>query len=155
MTNVTPNSLDITPQSNTQQPLSPFPKSIGTVSQEELPDTEMIIDGTLPDDLSGHVFILAPVGHVDSKRNGTLVYPSKDGTPLPNGNGMIYRLDFDKAGTVGLKSKIAKTPCYYADEATKPGTEADEYKFRNFGLARLSPWLGLRSVANTKMNVCS
>ena len=151
MTNVTPNSLGITPQSNTQQPLSPFPKSILTVSQEELPDTEMIIDGTLPDDLSGHVFILAPVGHVDSKRNGSVVYPSKDGTPLPNGNGMIYRLDFDKAGTVRLKSKIAKTPCYYADEATKAGTEADEYGFRNFGLARLSPWLGLRSVANTAL----
>ncbi|MBW4596715.1 MAG: carotenoid oxygenase family protein [Brasilonema angustatum HA4187-MV1] len=128
-----------------------IPKSILSVRQEELSDTQMIVDGTLPDDLSGHVFILAPVGHVNSKRDGNLVFPSKDGTPLPNGNGMIYRLDFDKAGTVGLKSKIAKTPCYYADEATISGSEYQEYRFRNFGLARLSPSLGVRSVANTAL----
>ncbi|MBW4630853.1 MAG: carotenoid oxygenase family protein [Iphinoe sp. HA4291-MV1] len=128
-----------------------IPKSILTVRQEELSNTQMIVDGTLPDDLSGHVFILAPVGHVDSERDDTLVYPSRNGTPLFNGNGMIYRLDFDKAGTVGLQCKIAKTPCYYADEATKPGTKDQEYGFRNFGLARLSISLGVRSVANTAL----
>lgn len=125
--------------------------SILTVRQEELSDTQMIVDGTIPNDLSGHIFLLAPVGHVDSKRDGALVFPSKDGTPLFNGNGMIYRLDFDKPGTVGLKSKIAKTPCYYADDATKPGSEYQEYGFRNFGLARLSISLGVRSVANTAL----
>ncbi|NMG09450.1 carotenoid oxygenase family protein [Brasilonema sp. UFV-L1] len=129
-----------------------IPNSILTVRQEELSDTQMIVDGKLPDDLSGHIFLLAPIGHVDSKRDGALVFPSKDGTPLFNGNGMIYRLDFDKkAGKVGLKSKIAKTPCYYADEATKPGSQYQEYGFRNFGLARLSPSLGVRSVANTAL----
>ncbi|WP_414587175.1 carotenoid oxygenase family protein [Scytonema sp. PCC 10023] len=154
MSNAIPNLLDIKLQSNTQQPSSSrFPESILTVSQQELSKTQMIVDGVLPDDLSGHVFIMAPVGHVDSERipDTSIVHPSKDGTPLFNGNGMIYRLDFDKARQVGLKSKIAKTPCYYADEATQSGTKYQEYGFRNFGLARLSPWLGVRNVVNTAL----
>jgi carotenoid cleavage dioxygenase-like enzyme len=102
--------------------------------------------------LAGHVFILAPVGHVDSARNDDLhVFPSQDGTPLFNGNGMIYRLDFQQSGKVELKAKLAKTPCYYADDATKPGTQYAKYRFRNYGLARLSPWLGVRDVANTAL----
>jgi carotenoid cleavage dioxygenase-like enzyme len=130
-----------------------FPESVLTVTQQELSETEMsIVEGTLPDDLSGHVFMLAPVGHLDSPRdkvNANVLRPSDDGTPMFNGNAMIYRFDFDKPFKVGLKSKIARTPCYYADEATKKGSKYQEYGFHNFGVARLSPSLGVRSVANT------
>ncbi|MBO3461717.1 carotenoid oxygenase family protein [Aetokthonos hydrillicola Thurmond2011] len=131
---------------------SPFPNSVLNVSQQELPETLMnVVKGTLPHDLSGHVFMLAPVGHIDSPRDkDPVVQPSGDGTPMFNGNAMIYRFDFNKPSEVWLKSKIAKTPCYYADEATKKsGSDYQDYGFHNFGVARLSPWLGVRSVANT------
>ena len=150
MSNTTAKFIDLTSQSNSEQTSSSlFPESVLSVSQQELSETQMIVHGELPPDLSGHVFILAPVGHVDSQHKDTLVYPSQDGTPFFNGNAMIYRLDFDKALQVGLKSKIAKTPCYYADEATFFKPEYQEYGFHNFGVARISPWLGVRSVANT------
>ncbi|MBR8831878.1 MAG: hypothetical protein N5P05_002139 [Chroococcopsis gigantea SAG 12.99] len=129
-----------------------FPAAIKTVKQDEIDDSQMtVIEGNLPHDLIGHVFLLAPVGHVDSYRVGDMVYPAHYGTPLYNGNGLICRLDFDSPGKVGIRTRIAKTPCYYADLATKTGTKHAEYGFSNFGLARLSTWLGVRTVANTNL----
>jgi carotenoid cleavage dioxygenase-like enzyme len=130
-----------------------FPEAILTVSQEEIEISQMTIEGTLPEDICGHAFILAPAGHVDSPQiTGTsIVTPSKNGTPFFNGDGSIYRLDFDRPGQVFLKTKIAKTPCYYADAASKPGSKYAEYGFGDLGLARLSPWLGVRDEANTNL----
>jgi carotenoid cleavage dioxygenase-like enzyme len=64
-----------------------------TASRDELDDIQLEIEGNLPEDLQGHVFIVAPVGTVES---GGL--PFKDGDSLLNGDGMIYRLDFDRPG---------------------------------------------------------
>ncbi|MBW4503038.1 MAG: carotenoid oxygenase family protein [Scytonema hyalinum WJT4-NPBG1] len=87
----------------------------------------------LPEDLHGYTFICAPL----SPGDGTQVY---------NGDGMIYRLGFE-AGKAKIKTRIAKTPCYYADQATKNGSLL--YKFHNGGVARTSIILGSRNQLNT------
>lgn len=120
------------------------PESIMRASQDELDNLKLEIEGDLPKDLQGHVFIVAPVGSVNS---GGLPYP--DGDSLLNGDGMIYRLDFDRQGEVSLKTRLIKSPCYYADLATQPGSQYEKYQFRNHGIARLSFSLGLRNQLNT------
>ncbi|MGA7955164.1 MAG: carotenoid oxygenase family protein [Gloeobacterales cyanobacterium] len=97
--------------------------------------------GIIPSDLQGHVFLISPVGFANT--------PYGDGTPLFNGDSMVYRLDFDKPGKISLKSRIAKTPCYFADEATQTDERFKEYQFKNFGLGRFSLLLGLRNQVNT------
>ncbi|MHC4832122.1 MAG: carotenoid oxygenase family protein, partial [Planctomycetota bacterium] len=86
-----------------------------------------------PADLSGHAFTIAPVPHGD----GTYVF---------NGDGLVYRLDFG-AAQVGLRSRVMRTPCYYADQATL-GT-SDGFRNQGGGPARLSSKLGVRNQVNT------
>ncbi|MEP0880313.1 carotenoid oxygenase family protein [Trichocoleus sp. ST-U3] len=122
----------------------PVPESIMTANRYELSNIKMQIHGELPDDLQGHVFIVAPVGSVNSGDA-----PDADGTSLLAGDGMIYRLDFDRQGEVGLKTRLVKPPCYYADKATRPGSEYVKYQFRNHGISRFSLSLGFRNELNT------
>ncbi|GAA6619637.1 carotenoid oxygenase family protein [Scytonema sp. NUACC26] len=96
----------------------------------EQPHSEKI---QLPQDLYGYAFICAPL----SPGDGTQVY---------NGDGMIYRLGFE-AGLANIKTRIAKTPCYYADQATK--NDSLLYKFHDGGVARTSLVLGSRNQLNT------
>lgn len=96
-----------------QQVAPKFPRAILSVSREEFygqdcdrePLELTIKDGKtgeetqLPDDLQGHLFIIAPAGSVDSpqisKSQLETVTPSKNGwIPVLNGDGMVYRLDF-------------------------------------------------------------
>jgi hypothetical protein len=121
----------------------PVPASIMRASQQELNDLKLNIEGTLPDDLYGHVFIVAPVGSVDS---GGLPYP--DGDSLLNGDGMVYRLDFDRPNEVHVTTRIVKPPDYYADLATQKAPYTN-YRFRNHGIARISFQLGIRNQLNT------
>lgn len=111
----------------------PFPRSILSVSRAEFglkednpnaqyPPLELIVKaGKLPAGITGHVFIVGTVGSYNStyRPNTNIVYPSSDGfTPMYNGDGMIYRLDFDCPFKVKLTTRIVKAPCYYADIAT-------------------------------------
>jgi hypothetical protein len=124
---------------------STFPKAIFSASREEFygqdarhQPLKLTVkkglteeEANLPDDLQGHVFIVAPVGSPDSKKlDGEIVEPCADGlTSLFNGDGMIYRLDFhqtqtdpdsdiiQQTGNAWLASRIAKTPDYYLDAA--------------------------------------
>ncbi len=123
------------------------PQAVMVASRCELTELELnIIEGKLPEDLQGHVFIVAPAGSVDS---GGLPYP--DGTPIFNGDGMVYRIDFNAHAQQQAKitTRMAKTPCYYADEATKPGGKYEKYRFQNHGLTRFSMALGVRNQLNT------
>jgi Retinal pigment epithelial membrane protein len=152
----------------------PFPRSVLSVSREEFghqadnPDATApplllrVKAGQIPPDLQGFVFIVGPVGSVDSldadgKPDGSVVIPAQDGTTLLyNGDGMIYRLDFScpEAG-VQLTSRLVKPPCYYADAATYhcPAYQGSEHspdlRFRNYGITRLSGALGIRNQLNT------
>jgi hypothetical protein len=143
-----------------------FPRSVLSVSREEFGDLEnnplakhpplnlKIKAGELPADIQGHVFIVGPVGSVDSptsqKDPDNSVIPSADGTTLLyNGDGMIYRIDFNNIQSgVSLSTKIIKTPCYYADAATNKLTKYQDLKFHNSGITRIGH-LGARNQLNT------
>ncbi len=121
------------------------PESIMTATRNELSNLELnTVWGELPRDLQGHIFVVAPVGAIES---GGLPY--KDGTPILNGDGMIYRFDFNEPGKVRVNAKIVKPPCYYADLATQTQKPYQKYKFGNHGLGRFSICLGLRNELNT------
>lgn len=147
---------------------STFPRSILSVCRDEfgnkednpdakdLPLKMNVKEGKLPLDLQGHVFIVAPVGSIDSPDaqghpTNSTVYPSEDGTtPLYNGDGMIYRLDFDnlQAGAF-LVARQVKPPCYYADAAADKCEKYQDLKFKNYGITRISGQLGVRNQLNT------
>ncbi|HEY9691616.1 MAG TPA: carotenoid oxygenase family protein [Oculatellaceae cyanobacterium] len=120
------------------------PRSITTSTRQELTDIKLEIDGILPDDIQGHVFIIEPNGSVDS---GGLPYP--DGNSILCGDGMIYRLDFNQKSEVTLKSKLVKPPDFYADLATQSGTKYNKYRFQSYGITRFSFSLGCRNQLNT------
>jgi hypothetical protein len=119
----------------------------------------VVVSGALPADLLGHMFVVAPAGTSD--------HPFGSGTPLLNGTGKVYRFDFNKradqlaVGKAFLSGKLTKTPCYYADQITLEAADHDEgdslltqlqeeiFRFRDFGLARVSPRLGLYNQINT------
>lgn len=145
----------------TEKSSSPnFPRSILSVSREEFDRLPLTVkiglsdrEVELPPDLQGHVFIIAPVGSVDSKSIGHhtfVVLPCSDGwTPVFNGDGMIYRLDFEE-GKANLTTRIVRTPCYYADLATSKSEKYKDFKFQNAGMGRFSPNnLGVRNQLNT------
>ena len=91
-----------------------------------------VISGKLPSDITGHVFVVAAI-------------PWGDGTMIFNGNGIMYRLDLGVEGGARLLSKIARSPCYFADRAT----EGDRIGFSNVGVTRISGALGVRNELNT------
>ena len=144
--------------SNSKNNNSRFPKSVFYTSRQEFTDSPLqleVVSGKLPPDIYGHLFLVAPVGLADDKyedKEKKLINPTQDGTPLFNGDGMVYRLDFDEAnlGKVKLSSSIAKTPCFYTDEILeKPDQNTNFKDFINLGLARLSLDLGFRNQVNT------
>lgn len=121
------------------------PKSIMSASQTEHTDLNLnIIEGQLPENIQGHVFIVAPVGTVDSRG-----LPFANGDSLLNGDGMIYRLDFHRQGEAKVTTRLVKPPDYYADQATQPGSQYEKYRFRNHGITRFSSTLGFRDELNT------
>ncbi len=155
------------PNRNQQSSQSRFPQAILAVSREEFYDRPLqltVRDGktgeetTLPKDLHGHFFIIGPAGSVKSSTvegddTGRVVWTTKDGwTPLYNGDGMIYRLSFADGGA-SLKTRLVKTPCYYADEGTaKPENQErfGEFAFQDLGITRISlNKLGIRNQLNT------
>jgi carotenoid cleavage dioxygenase-like enzyme len=126
-----------------------FPEACMSVSRQELVGLELRAhEGEIPQDLYGHVFIMGPVGTVGSQAED-LFYPGGTGASLYNGDGMVYRIDFDQKSQVSVKSKIVKTPCYYADLETTPGSKYANLSFFNLGMGRLSGVLGFRTAVNT------
>ncbi len=144
-----------------------FPTSVMTVSRAEFGDPNrqaqgprlplQIKYGSLPADLQGHVFVIGPAGSVNSPRtpDGAAI-PSKDGTTLLyNGDGMVYRFDFDQP-EVGafMACRLVRPPCYYADVATHAlpqfhgSSSTRDLRFESIGVARLGK-LGIRNQLNT------
>ena len=156
----------ISDRSTKKQTGTSFPQAILSVSREELDDVKLTVkqglteeETSLPDDLLGHFFMIAPAGTLDSPAiaDTQTVRPSADGwTPLFNGDGMVYRFDF-AVGKAKLTNKLMKTPCYYADLATHQQPDLQKLKFRNLGFGRVSVgtanisgvMLGFRNEINT------
>ncbi|HEY9769149.1 MAG TPA: hypothetical protein V6C71_11745 [Coleofasciculaceae cyanobacterium] len=113
-------------QSSPELTPSRFPQTIVAVSRQELiePVKLTIRDSAgntaiLPNDLPGHFLVIRPSGSPDSLVTGSarVVWVSKDGwTPLYNGDGLVYRVSFEK-GNASLKTRFVKPPCYYVDRA--------------------------------------
>lgn len=146
------------------------PRSIMDASREEFlePQELQFVDGygpeNLPDGLHGHVFIVAPVGNFEVDENGEPILrdiyrkinernqKDNSGNTFMNGDGMIYRLDFNEKDQVKWKQKIANPPDYIVDKGIQQDEDleyGDLLKFRNLGLTRFSPLLGLRNQLNT------
>lgn len=153
-----------------------FPASVLSVSRDEFgyrednphaqypPLTLKEKDGKpLPTDLQGHAFIIGATGSINSHRpdvTSNTVLPSYDGTtPLYNGDGMVYRIDFDQVSEgAKLSARKIKAPCYYADIATNhckkyQGSQGEskstDLRFKNLGITRVSGPLGTRNQLNT------
>ncbi len=104
---------------------------------------------TLPDDLIGSLFIVAPVGSLDSPKvdKSQTVLPTKSGwMHLLNGDGMVYRVDFSP-NEVKFSSRFMETVSCHADRITQKSNSV--LKFLDFGLARISFYLGNCNQSNT------
>lgn len=124
-----------------------FPRSILRASNAEYgPVCMNLLAGQIPADLSGHVYLVAPVGSVNS--NGL---PKQDNSHIWNGDGLIHRFDLDTDGGIQLTTRLARTPCYWADLATRTGTPQAKLGFSDWGMARFSPSLGMRDQPNTAL----
>lgn len=138
-----PQNINLSDSAENKSPL--VPEAILTASRAELTDIQLhIVEGKIPEDLHGYVFIVAPVGSVNS---GGLPYTNGDS--MLNGDGMIYRLNFQQKGEAWIKTRLVKPPDYYADKATRPTTKYAKYGFRNHGVTRFSLSLGFRNELNT------
>ncbi|MBE9031557.1 carotenoid oxygenase family protein [filamentous cyanobacterium LEGE 11480] len=121
-----------------------LPPAVMSASRIELSNQPLdILEGQLPDDLQGHLFFIGPVGSVES---GGLPYAKGD--PIFNGDGMVFRLDFEGRAPK-ISSSIMKTPDFYADEATQKIEQFRSLAFKNHGVSRFSFGLGMRNQLNT------
>ena len=140
-------------------PLMPAKRALTACSRAEITTTLHVLSGTIPDDLQGHVYLNSPCGTVNSPTPFPKHLPDGSlngewGDILFNGDGMLFRFDLDQPGQVSVKSAILKTPCYWADEATKLGTDyhSEGKYFKGMGLARSSSWIGTRNQVNTAVS---
>lgn len=129
----------------------PFPRSVSILTRKSFSKEPLqVIEGALPSELYGSAYYISPAGSLsDPLIEGTdLIQPTHDGTPLFNGDPLVYRLDMGSDSVV-LSSSIPQTPCYYTDQATLADSKYSSFKFHNHGLARLSYTLGFRNEVNT------
>lgn len=141
---------------NSGSAINPAKEPLLKTSREEFEGTLNVIEGTLPKDIHGALHVSFPVGSVNS---GGLPFPEKNadgthnpeyGTPIMNGDGFLIQVDFTNSSVPRVKTKLMKTPCFYADEATKAGTEHHGLMgFHNMGITRMSMVLGGRNQLNT------
>ncbi len=114
----------------------------------------------LPPGLQGYFFVVGALFQSDDR-------PQEEGTALYTGDGMIYRLGFEQHQAI-LKTRITKTPCYYADIGITGASDRAVWKpetafskkhriwsyfaaFRNGGPSRFSILLGGRNQLNTAL----
>ena len=111
-----------------------------------------VVAGALPAGLSGHLFVMSPVGTVDS---GGAPYPNGNERPtVLNGDGMVWRFDFEATTdgvTARASSRIVMPPDYVFDVLTADGTPLESYGFGDVGMLRASPFFGTRNFANTAL----
>lgn len=134
-------------------------KQFTYASREDIDVTLSVKEGKIPQDMYGHVFMNSMCGTVNSPTPIPEKMPdgsknSDYGEMIFNGDGMIFRFDLDTPGSIKVKSKLMKPPCYFADEATKFGTSYYEqgFHFKGMGMARNSNQLGTRNQLNTSLN---
>jgi carotenoid cleavage dioxygenase-like enzyme len=146
------------------QPQTSDDKALMYTTRTETDGKLEVYQGSLPADMNGVFYVVYPVGSVNS---GGLPFPqtindkynSEYATPLMNGDGMILSIRFDGSQNPLIKSRLIKPPCYFADYNTrdtalqsadkKAGSPENIFKFSNFGISRMSMFLGARDLLNT------
>jgi len=127
-------------------PLAPrLPASLLYAARTDVSDAPLpVLDGALPADLRGHLFVVAPAGTVAWGGR-----PRRGQPPLLNGDGMICRVDV-AAGAARATCRLARPPCQLADELTHGASfPLSLLQFVDAGIARLSPLVGARDFLNT------
>lgn len=145
-----------------QPPKNPLSEPLLKASNKEITGTLKVIEGSLPSDIHGVFHVSLPVGSVNSnglpfpakttqlKPNGKYKKNPEYGSPIMNGDGMVIQVDLNDSPNPQVKTKLMKTPCYYADLATKQGTDHHGLMgFHNMGITRMSMVLGARNELNT------
>ncbi len=123
-----------------------FPQAAMSASREELKDAPMeVVEGRLPDGLSGFYYWMGPVGNV---QDGGPPFPNRPSAI--NGDGMVYRLNLG-ASPPSLRTCVNKPPDYWADQGSIKGSGHEDLRFMNHGLLRLSFRLGSRNFGNTAL----
>jgi carotenoid cleavage dioxygenase-like enzyme len=95
-----------------REEITDLPLAVRKYVKNDRGDWELAEEGDaveLPPGLHGYYFVVGALFQSDNR-------PQEDGTPLYTGDGMIYRLGFEHNQAI-LKTRITKTPCYYADIA--------------------------------------
>ena len=143
----------------TSTPVTPAKRAFTACFREEINVPLQVLSGTIPTDLHGHVYLNSPCGTVNNPTPFPKYLPDGNlngewGDSLFNGDAMLFRFDLDQPGQVSVKSAILKTPCYWADEATKYGTDyyKDGMAFHSLGIARSSMRIGTRNQINTAVS---
>jgi len=93
-----------------------------------------VVEGKLPSDMLGHVLIVASV-------------PDRADLPLLTGEGVVYRLSFDKS-EARIKTRVIRTDDWYVAQKVR-GT-SDDFGLI-FDIAQFSPTFGARNLANTAL----
>ncbi|AFY95833.1 carotenoid oxygenase family protein [Chamaesiphon minutus] len=127
-----------------------FDRETLTQLREHLPDriqSQIPATWHLPADLWGYAFFACPLPPVTTFSADQ--YARGDRMVL-NGDGMLYRLGFEHGRAI-LKTRMMKTPCYYADLAAQLVPKFDKigYRFLDGGMVRHSLLLGTRNQMNT------
>lgn len=127
-------------------------------TRTETDGTLEVYDGNLPADMNGVFYTIYPVGSVNS---GGLPFPEtingqynpEFGTPIMNGDGLVVSITFDGTQDPPIRSRLVKTPCFFADYNTRKAAPlpGSNFGFLNFGLSRMSLSLGARNLSNTAL----
>ncbi len=129
-------------------------------SREDIDVQLNLLEGTVPTDLYGYVFMNSPCGSVNSPPPQAEYHPdgtknSEYGEMMFNGDAMLFRFDLDQPGAIRVRSSLLKPPCYYADHVTRFGTayHRENRHFKGMGMARTSEYIGSRNQLNTSINL--
>lgn len=134
----------------------PIPRSLNRANRRTITDSPVRVrwsrrtdeggEYLLPEGLGGHYFAITAAGDVDS---GGLPRSPQASTTLFNGDGYVLRLDLDDERAPRLSAKLARTPSLFTDEIAAHRPAFDFLRYRNYGVSRFSPQLGMRNTVNT------
>src|SRR4051812_11441149 len=107
-----------------------LPRSVVDARRDEVTNLQLpLLDGTLPDGLGGHFFVVAPVSTVAWGGRPHAGQPS-----LLNGDGMICRFDLGGGGVVA-RSRLARTLDFEVDQLTHEVPALSLFGFLDAGIA--------------------
>ncbi len=116
------------------------PSLLDTARTEHDDLTLDVVDGALPVDLRGHLFLVTPANTVSAA-------PGRLETTLMVGDGLVSRFDLSPT-RIGVTSCFPQTPDLMADRITHGDPSLELFRFVSSGLVRVG-LLGTRDFANT------